>query len=280
MNADGTIQIYGPQRVDINPDGVKVPRIKAATPGEDEEELLNEFGESVEEFDIMGDANALGEVATLMTSTPAIPSASTADSATTSQFGAIANAATKSPENAPATVDMSNMQDDFQRQWDNSFPRGVSQEHGGIIVSDSRGNLSMTNEVAGDSGSIAYDFTTAPNQNVVGTFHTHPYDSTEGGHVGVAHSGADMSNMINDPNRHVSIVQSGDKQFMLMKTADTPQNVDSAALNETHTKRLGELRRAGHDLSEASRIATKEAAAQNGLAYYEGQGGMFSRIVP
>jgi hypothetical protein len=61
MNADGTIQIYGPQRVDINPDGVKVPRIKAATPGEDEEELLNEFGEPVEEFDIMGDPSAFAE---------------------------------------------------------------------------------------------------------------------------------------------------------------------------------------------------------------------------
>ncbi|MDR2259352.1 MAG: hypothetical protein LBE06_00120, partial [Azoarcus sp.] len=35
--------------------------IKAATPGEDEEELLNEFGEPVEEFDIMGDPSAFAE---------------------------------------------------------------------------------------------------------------------------------------------------------------------------------------------------------------------------
>jgi hypothetical protein len=61
MNADGTIQIYGPQRVDINPDGVKVPKIKAATPSEDEEEKLDEFGEPIEEFDIMGDPGAFAE---------------------------------------------------------------------------------------------------------------------------------------------------------------------------------------------------------------------------
>jgi hypothetical protein len=63
MNADGTIQIYGPQRVDINPDGVKVPKIKAATPSEDEEEELDEFGAPIEEFDIMGEPEAFRGIA-------------------------------------------------------------------------------------------------------------------------------------------------------------------------------------------------------------------------
>ncbi|MDR1064331.1 MAG: type VI secretion system tip protein VgrG [Azoarcus sp.] len=55
MNADGTIQIYGPQRVDINPDGVKVPRIRAARPGEDK---VSELLDALEEFDVLGDIGA------------------------------------------------------------------------------------------------------------------------------------------------------------------------------------------------------------------------------
>ncbi|MDR2093417.1 MAG: type VI secretion system tip protein VgrG [Azoarcus sp.] len=57
MNADGTIQIYGAQRVDINPDGVKVPGIRAAVPGEDD------GSELLDESEVMGDAEALGTVA-------------------------------------------------------------------------------------------------------------------------------------------------------------------------------------------------------------------------
>jgi type VI secretion system secreted protein VgrG len=264
MNADGTIQIYGPQRVDINPDGVKVPKIKAATPSEDEEEKLDEFGEPIEEFDIMGDPSAFAEGD---------------GGAATSQFGAIADAATKSPADAPTTVDMSNMQGDFQRQWDNSFPGGVSQEHGGTIVSDSSGNLSMINEGGGGRRNFSPDLTVNPDQSVAGVFHTHPYDSTEGGYVGVSLSGADAAYMINN-NQNIVIAQSGEDQFMYMRTADTPASVDSTALNNAQSARVYELCDAGHDFSAASRIAAKETAEQNGLAYYEGRDGKFSKVPP
>jgi type VI secretion system secreted protein VgrG len=137
----------------------------------------------------------------------------------------------------------------------------------------------MINEGAGQQGSFSPDLTVNSDQKVVGAFHTHPYDKTEGGHTGVSLSGGDAAYMINN-NQNIVIAQSGDEQFMYMRTASTPTNVDFTALDDAQNARVYELSRAGHDLSTASKIAAKEAAEKNGLAYYEGRDGKFSRVSP
>jgi hypothetical protein len=194
-------------------------------------------------------------------------------------FNTITNAATTAPDKAPLTVNMSQMQSGFQQQWDNSFPGGVSQEHGGTVVADTSGKMSMVNAGAGDQGSFSPNLTVGPDKRVGGIFHTHPYDSTEGGHTGVSLSGGDAAYMINK-NHNFIIAQSGSDQFMYIRTANTPANVDFTALNDAQNARIGDLISTGHSFSDASKIAAKETAQNHGLAYYEGSNGLFTRVSP
>lgn len=188
-----------------------------------------------------------------------------------------ASAAT--PLAAPARVDLSAMQSSYDQLWKKSFPGGKSQEHGGTIVADSAGHLSLINTGAGKSGSFAPDLKTGANQTPVGIFHTHPYDASEGGYTGVSLSGGDAGYMINR-KQDVIIAQSGSDQFMYMRTQATPATVDATALNNAQNTRISVLQGQGMGFSDASRQAARETATQYSLAYYEGSNGIFNRVDP
>ena len=183
------------------------------------------------------------------------------------------------PQQAPARVDLSAMQPAYNQLWARSFPNGTSQEHGGTIVADASGKLSLVNTGGGQSGSFAPNLATGPNQTPVGIFHTHPYDATEGGYTGVSLSGGDAAYMINQ-KQDVIIAQSGTDQFMYMRTQASPASVNAAAMNNAQNARIGVLQGQGMGFSDASRQAARETATQNGLAYYEGSNGIFNRVVP
>ena len=185
------------------------------------------------------------------------------------------------PADAPATINLSGMQNHFDAQWNNSFPNGKSQEHGGTIVSDASGNLSMVNMGGGERGSFSPNFNVDPGQKIQGVFHTHPYDASEGGDTGVSLSGGDIGNLINDKRRQISVVQSGTDQFMCMRTGTTPASVNAGQLNRVQNARIAELQTVnGKSFSEASQIAARETAQAHGLAYYEGSNGVFQRVYP
>lgn len=186
---------------------------------------------------------------------------------------------TLSPGDAPARVDFSNMQKDFEKQWANSFPGGKSQDHGGTIVSDEAGNVKLVNTRGGKSGSFSPKLSTKGNESVQGIFHTHPYDESEGGFTGVSLSGGDAGYMINSQHK-VIVAQSGQDQFMYMRTSATPESADSAALNNEQNSRISELVGSGKDFAAATEIAAQETARKYGLAYYKGQGGIFNCVYP
>ena len=188
-------------------------------------------------------------------------------------------AAPATPQQAPARVDLSPMQPGYNRLWSQSFPSGRSQEHGGTIVADSNGTLSLVNTGGGQSGSFAPNLATGPNQTPVGIFHTHPYDATEGGYTGVSLSGGDAAYMINK-QQDIIVAQSGTDQFMYMRTQATPPSVNAVALNNAQNARIGVLQGQGMGFSDASRQAARETATQYNLAYYEGSNGILNRLVP
>src|SRR5581483_8286131 len=144
----------------------------------------------------------------------------------------------KTCADAPKTITIpKNINDSMAQLWKDSFPGGKSQEHGGTIVQDDKGNVSMVNTSnPGDTGSFSANRNVASNQKIIGTFHTHPYDESEGGYTGVSFSGADIANRIN--LREPSYVQSGDKQFALFPTDDTPKSVDYNKLNKDQNDRI------------------------------------------
>lgn len=183
----------------------------------------------------------------------------------------------KTCTDAPKTIAIpKNVNDQFQKLWGNSFPGGKSQESGGTIVRDHNGKDSVVNEGTGTSGTFSPNRTVSPGQTVIGIFHTHPYDKSEGGYTGVSFSGADISIAAN--KREPDYVQSGNQQFMIMPTEETGKNLDYTKLNDDQNRRIQDLVNSGKDFSEASRIAAKETAQANKMAYYEGKDGVLQRV--
>jgi hypothetical protein len=188
------------------------------------------------------------------------------------------------PQYAPERIDLSALQRDFDAQWSNSFPGGRSLEQGGTLVSNNLGNVSMIHPggVPGESkrDSFRADLSTDPDQKLLGVFHTHPYDSTEGGHTGVSMTGGDAASLINNHAWNVIIAQSGNEQFMYLRTGITRNYVDGKAVKDLRDQRVRQLMEQGLSLSYASKIAAKETAQTYGLAYYEGTNGVFTRVYP
>lgn len=185
------------------------------------------------------------------------------------------------PDDAPKEVNLSSMQGTFNQLWGSSFPNGKSQEFGGTIVKDIKsGEYSILNTGGGNSGSFSPNLNVPNGKEVMGVFHTHPYDKTEGLHTGVSLSGGDAGYFINK-QQAVIIAQSGTDQFMYMRTAQTPSQVDYNVLNNAQNKRISELMtNAGKSFSEASKQAAAETATNHGLAYYEGSNGKLTRVTP
>ena len=180
-------------------------------------------------------------------------------------------------KSAPKTISIpKEVNQSFDKLMGQSYPNGKSQEHGGIIVTDAHGSVSVINQRGGESGTFSPDRTLPAGCTEVGLFHTHPYDATEGGFTGVSFSGADIA--IAADRSEPSYVQSGETQFLMLPTQKTPKNIDYDTLNDAQNKRIGELTDAGTPFSEASRMAANETAKKYGMAYYEGSHGVLNRV--
>jgi type VI secretion system secreted protein VgrG len=186
----------------------------------------------------------------------------------------------KTPADAPKSFTFPpEMCKQFNDLWGKSFPKGKSQEFGGTIVKDKDGNLSLVNIGGGTSGTFTQNRSVPKDQTIVGGFHTHPYDKSEGGYTNVSLSGADMGNMINRGDNFNS-VQSGDGLFMCMRTSETPKNVDAKKMDSEQNARIMELTKKGNSFDKASQLAAKETAEKYKLAYYEGKDCTVNRVSP
>ena len=193
----------------------------------------------------------------------------------------IPNTTPKTPRDAPESITLSSQTNtEFNELWDKSFPNGTSQEHGGTLVRGKDNNINLINKGGGTSGSFSPNRNVGEEQEIVGVFHTHPYDKTEGGYTNVSLSGGDGAYMINTGDS-VMIAQSGNGQFMYLRTEQTPKTIDHNKLNTDQNNRVYEImKNDGKSFDEASRIAASETAKNNGLAYYEGTDGTFNRVYP
>lgn len=185
----------------------------------------------------------------------------------------------KTPDAAPKSINLTKMNGTFDELWGKSLPSGRSQEQGGTIVADANGDLSIVNTGGGRSGSFPANLNVGEGKTVIGVFHTHPYDASEGGHTGVSLSRGDAGYMI-DRGHSVIIAQSGDQQFAYLRTETTPPRVSFDTLNRAQNQRITELVGQGKSFPDASRIAAGETATSFGLAYYEGKGGVLQRVKP
>ena len=191
-----------------------------------------------------------------------------------------------SPADAPPSVTFtSGTQALFDRQWDRSLPDGYPDEQGGVLVYDpDTGVVRLTNtqeaySFGADGGSFTPDrYVGDPDETAtLGVFHTHPYSEAEGGYTGVSFSGGDFAAMLAEGDT-MAVVQSGDRQFMLLRTAETPEGLDPAMVQDRIDNRFEALLERGHSFDEASRLAAQFGAREYGMAYYEGSGGTLTRV--
>jgi hypothetical protein len=174
---------------------------------------------------------------------------------------------------APKTVQLPNdINKEFQDSYKNSFPGGKSQEQGGTLVQDKNGKIKLVNMGAGTSGTFSPDRKVGAGEKIIGTFHTHPYDASEGGWKGVSFSGADIAyaSYYKEP----IYVDAGNKQFMIMPSKATPAGDISGDWDKEYAAQLA----AGNDPPEASREATNKIAKKYKMAYYEGENGELTRV--
>jgi uncharacterized Zn-binding protein involved in type VI secretion len=167
----------------------------------------------------------------------------------------------------------------FARQWNDSFPDGKAQEHGGMIVTEA-GALKMVNAGAGlepRSASYVEDRKVAPGQTIEGVFHTHPFDRSEGSYTNISFSGADAAMMVN-AGEDVSVVQSGEGLFVFKRTFQTPPGADHDRIEEENNVLIAQLTRSGRTFREASSQAARETARKLHLEYYEGKNGTVTQL--
>ena len=188
------------------------------------------------------------------------------------------------PAAAPRTIRLSPVNRRlFSAERQASYPRGRSKEQGGTIVADASGTLSV--EHLGGMGSTSGTFSpnlvssNAAKFRVVGVFHTHPYDRTEGSYNGVSFSGADIAHLIN--NRYfISVVQSGPRLFAIVRTMQSPTWVDYNQLNKDQNAAVLRRTTQGRTFQQASRIEAEAIAPKYSLAYYQGSDGVLTRVSP
>ncbi|MDG3441728.1 hypothetical protein [Nitrospirillum amazonense] len=162
----------------------------------------------------------------------------------------------------------------------------VVEEGATVVARKDDGILEFQNEGGLPRGKDVLDWKFRPDLNLkepdkyilLGTAHTHPYDS---GATGASFSGNDVNYLMSEPI-NFSFLQSGESQFLLLKTKQTPKLFNHYDVINDQDKRIHQLRQDNPSLSmaRASSIANVEAAREYHLAYYEGSNGKLSRVYP
>ena len=184
------------------------------------------------------------------------------------------------PSYAPQKIDLSVLQKDSDAAWSKSLPGEKSLEHGYTMAYDPEGKLHALNAGSGTATGFTPDFSLPGGYKLLGVFHTHPYSKAEGGYTGVSFSSGDLVNLINDPKRIASVVQSGAQQFLMLRTNATISPADKVLISNLYDRTITSSMKNGSSWSDATRAAAIAVARISGLSYYEGGNGVFNRKVP
>lgn len=177
------------------------------------------------------------------------------------------------------------LKDGLEAAWAASFPDGKSLEQGGILVKTKDGKYVWRAGKGTGSGSFKVNYgDVGPDEVLVASGHTHPYDKSEGGHTDVAFSGGDLSNLVWQQERF-KLVQSGTAQFGVAKTAEFDKLVADADTKEkkaTLRKEMNALwdttfKDSKGTFQERVKKAATTVCTTYHLVYYEGSAGAVSQ---
>ena len=145
------------------------------------------------------------------------------------------------------------------------------------------GEIELLNAKTGDETSFDADRNVDPQRyEVLGVFHTHPFDAADDNYSSVPHSfsDGDFAAFIQHGDR-LDIVRSGTREFMLGRTDATPGKAKESMYGEYQQRLQDNLARTSDgDFEEGLRMAAAEMAAKYGIAYYENESGAFVKVKP
>jgi hypothetical protein len=190
-------------------------------------------------------------------------------------------------KDAPSKVSLpEQLMEGLKDAWDNSFPGGAEKEQGGLLVQGKDGKLNWKPEgpAASTANEINFNYKgVAPDEKVVASGHTHPYDS---GAVNIGQSSGDISRMV-VADEPVALAQSGERSFMTAKTEEFNSRVQGldkagkeALMSEIDARWqsvFDEAQKNKKSFEECVREANQATHAEYDLLYYEGEGGVLSR---
>ena len=168
----------------------------------------------------------------------------------------------------------------MQDLWKQSITAdGNSEEHGGTLALDKNGKMVIVNQGSGGSGAFTPSTDVPDDHKYLGTFHTHPYGKNDGALDGAhaAFSGGDIGTL-DDYHENLSMLQSGDNKYVLVKTTTSPSTIDDDKINDEYEKiRKAEQARllaTGMDRKQAFELASDKAAQEMAkklnYGYYKG----------
>lgn len=163
--------------------------------------------------------------------------------------------------------------------WSKSFPKGKSQEQGGVLVTDKQGEYVFHPGKPGTTGSFKVNRgDVKKGEKLVSIAHTHPYDKSEGGFTDVSFSGQDIALMAKH-NEKMSFVRSGDHDFLIARTTEFDALVKKAKSKQDLFKEIRKhwtdlYKAAKGTLPENARAATRATCLKYHLLLYEGDKGV------
>jgi hypothetical protein len=170
-----------------------------------------------------------------------------------------------------ALPDVLTFDDELWQAMDNLWQRSVTRLSEGIVVEWGgllkleRGHLRLVNPASGTAKELRLIL--PADSRFVGSFHTHPHLQ---GHTGIGFSGADFADMANQ-GETISLVQSGQHVFMLLRSEGTPSSLD---VNEWRNRMNALFQQAYQErgnILAASLIANLAVCQDLVLALYYGQ---------
>lgn len=171
----------------------------------------------------------------------------------------------------PAVLDLVEIRQTMNALWKASIrdiAAGVVTEHAATLVRCADGKVRLVYPVSGTADDVEPNYDVAQDETFIGTFHTHPYES---GLTGIAFSGRDIASAINE-EEWISIVQSGNDVFALIRTDRTSPRVDSLLVaRQVDSLYLSGQMQAGLSPPDALFIANLQVCAVYGLAFYAGK---------
>lgn len=173
----------------------------------------------------------------------------------------------------------------MQYAWHKSFPKGKSQEQGGILVRRRDRSYKWKAGKAGRSDAFRVNYEDVGRYEILLiTGHTHPYDKSEGGHTDISFSATDLANLVigKEPAK---VVQSGQSLFLVAQTREFNhllQNLSIKGKQKLHT----EIKKTWYNavrISQGNDFERIDAAIlavchKYHFIYYKGKGNLLKKV--